>query len=174
MIHKSFAPFGALDSHFTWSHFPRQVNWGYNFHTVKNTGLFLGGMKMIDKNTIIVEIMCSVEKAFSYTTDPQNTPKWIPDIAWESRSQDNIGVGTKYKNQTIDGQTQEFVVIELKKNHKFALRRLSDEYICVYSYTQVEENITELKYEEWNPVGKDFTPMTSDYFQILKRNLETE
>ncbi len=129
---------------------------------------------MIEKNTIIVEIMCSVEKVFSYTTDPQNTPKWIHDIVWEKRSQDNVGVGTKYINQSFDGQTQEFVVIELEKDHRFALKRLSDGYICVYYYSQVGENLTELKYEEWNPEGKNFTPMIPDYFQVLKKNLETD
>ncbi len=129
---------------------------------------------MSNKNIIIVEIKCSVNKVFAYTTDPQNTPKWIHDIAWESRSQEDVKAGTIYKNQNIEGDIQEFLITEIEKDKIFALKRLSDGYICVYHYTQVRENLSELKYEEWNPDGKYFAPMSSDYFQILKKILESD
>lgn len=129
---------------------------------------------MIEKNTIIIEIFCPAEKVYSYTLNPENTPKWIPDIAWEKRSQEKVEIGTKYVNQDIGGHTQEYVVVELEANRRFALKRILDGYICAYTYTEVGENHTVLTYEEWSPDKKEFSPLSPDYFQILKTNLESE
>lgn len=129
------------------------------------------------ENTIEIEIDSPVEKVFGFTTDPDNTPKWIPSVVKEWISNQNVQIGTLYYQVAIEDEQQVNViyrVIEFEANKIFRLQRVGSSYVCCYAYTSTRcGKSTKLVYSEQVETGDEMGSFIDiQPFVMLKRLLE--
>lgn len=129
------------------------------------------------KNRIEIEVACVVQRLFEFTTNPVNTPKWIPSVAREWVEEDTIRVGTIYHQlavaDALDREVQ-YKVVEIEPNRSFTLQRVGSDYVCHYAYDSLADGAgARLIYTEWMLSGGDLEdPMDLQPFQTLKQLLE--
>ena len=70
----------------------------------------------MDENKILITIRRSLSDVFSFTTNPENTSKWIVNIVEEKTNELPVKIGTVYRNKNKDGIWTEYEVIEFKRN----------------------------------------------------------
>lgn len=122
------------------------------------------------QNKIIVIINKPVQEVFEYTTNPKNTPLWIPSIGEETADSYPPKIGTIYKNCSKSGKWNAYIVIELEKNKIFTLK--GGNYFV--SYKKLDDNKTELIYTEWVESGEIKSPFTEDILLNLKGIIEQD
>jgi hypothetical protein len=128
-------------------------------------------------NCIEIEVACTVPELFEFTTTPVNTSKWIPSVEREWVEEDIIQVGTIYHQIVIShpfDRGVRYKVVEMERNHLFALQRVGSDYVCRYTYvSSVDGKGARLVYTEWMLSGDDLEdPMDAQPFQTLKWILE--
>ena len=124
----------------------------------------------MDKNTISIEINKPINLVFEYTTNPINTPKWIPSILKE-KAEGKIGIGTIYSQKTTTGQNA-LVITGFIKNKQLDFHEVNSLYTCSYRYKKSAKG-TILTYSEENGVGgKIKDPMKTKNLQLLKKLIE--
>ncbi len=126
------------------------------------------------ENKITVVINKPIEKVFEFTTNPKNTPLWIPSIEKEIAEQYPPKVNTKYKNRGKDSDWDFYKVVEFEENKIFILSDLDENYFVRYTYRKIGDNKTEMEYFEWVKSGELKNPFADDILQNLKLVLENK
>jgi len=124
------------------------------------------------ENKITVIIDKSIDEVFEFTTNPQNTHLWIPSISEEVADEYPPKINTKYRNRGDNNNWDEYKVVDYQKNKVFILSDLDDNYFVKYTYRQLDNNKTEMKYFEWMTEGKLSNPFTEDILGNLKKVME--
>ena len=114
----------------------------------------------------------SSAEVFAFTTDPQNTPKWIDFIAEERANEFPPKLGTIYENRGGEGGWRELRMTAFEKNRSFTLSSSASGYNVRYTFTPVSDTETELEYYEWMDDGELEEPFDKKYLEKLKAVLE--
>jgi len=127
----------------------------------------------MNKNKIIITINRPIADVFEFTTNPKNTPLWIPQIDEEVSDRYPPKISTIYKNHGKSGKWNHYAVTEFEKNKLFTLKSEDNNYFVRYTYRKINEKITEMQYFEWVKEGEIAGPYTPDIFQGLKKIMES-
>lgn len=128
----------------------------------------------MNKNKLAIVINKPIEEVFEFTTNPKNTPLWIPQIIEELSDKYPPKINTIYKNHGSSDKWNYYQVIELEKNKIFTLKASDNNYFVRYAYKKLSNIKTELVYLEWVKEGNIETPFKQEILQGLKEAIEKE
>jgi len=94
-----------------------------------------------------------VRQVFTFTLDPENTPKWIGGITMEQRNESPTKLGTIYKNQNSKGTWKEYEITKFIPDSTFVFSRKGASYHVQYTFKALAGNQCELEYCEWDESG---------------------
>jgi uncharacterized protein YndB with AHSA1/START domain len=124
------------------------------------------------ENKITIIINRPIEEVFEFTTNPKNTPLWIPSIEEEIAEEYPPKINTQYKNRGKDSDWDFYKVSEFEEGKTFTLTDLDENYTVRYSYKKINDNQTEMEYFEWMREGELSEPFTKDILLKLKSVME--
>lgn len=125
-------------------------------------------------NKLTIRIQKPVSEVFEFTTNPENTPKWIDSIDKEEVSSVEVEIGTRYTNWSREGNENTYFVSEYEKNKVFQLDSSDGGYKVKYTYRLISGSETELEYFEWDESGELKDPFKQESMEKLKRIMEAE
>ena len=128
----------------------------------------------MEQNQLVIIIKKPIQEVFEFTTNPKNTPLWIPSIEEEIAEEYPPKIGTIYKNRRADSNWNEYTVVEFEPNKSFTLTEKDDNYSVRYIYRKIDDNTTELTYFELVKDGELEQPFTQEIFNGLKQIMEQE
>ncbi len=117
-----------------------------------------------------VRISKPISEVFEFTTNPENTPKWIDSIVKKTRDSDHVEIGTIYQNWSGEGEMNEYKVTQYEPLKVFQLDATHQDY----TYTQLSENETELEYYEWSESDELHSPFMQEILDKLKAVMEQQ
>jgi uncharacterized protein YndB with AHSA1/START domain len=94
-----------------------------------------------------IQINRPVTEVFTFCINPDNTPNWVESIVVEETNEWPVRLGTIYKNQRKNGESNEMVVTAFDENKIFFLKQNSNNLEVKYTFTQITPDQTELIYE---------------------------
>lgn len=121
---------------------------------------------------LTVQIKKSVQEVFEFTTNPENTSKWIDSVTKEEAGAYPPEVGTVYKNWDTEGNMNEYKVTQYEPLKVFQLDATHQDYKVRYTYTPLSENDTELEYYEWSESDQLHAPFMQEILDKLKEVME--
>lgn len=126
---------------------------------------------MEKENKISIIINKPVNEVFEFTTNPENTPRWIKHIKEEQVNERPIKIGTVYKNTNNGKDWDTYTVIEFERNKLFTLKQQDSSYQVSYIYESLDSNKTKLIYFEKDEEGLN-NPFSIHVLEELKLVLE--
>lgn len=125
------------------------------------------------ENILTVIIQKSIQEVFEFTTNPQNTSKWIDSIQIEESNEWPPKIGTIYKSRGNSNSWSIYKVSKYLENQEFELVKIdSSTYQVNYSYSAISDQETRLVYREWVTKGKIEELFTQEILGKLKTVLE--
>ncbi|HVX58372.1 MAG TPA: SRPBCC family protein [Candidatus Saccharimonadales bacterium] len=121
-----------------------------------------------------IQINRPVAEVFEFVTDPANTPKWIDFITQERTNEWPPKLGTVYQNQDTSGQWRELVMTKFEQGKMFVMSSKESGYHVKYTLNPIDDNSTEMIYEEYVEQGELEDPFTIEILQKLKAVIEAE
>ena len=126
-------------------------------------------------NGLRIIIRKPIEEVFEFTTNPNNTHKWIKSITEEKSDNYPAKIGTIYRNSNKGSDIwNKYEVIELENNKLFTLKSDDGNYYVKYTYKSINKETTELTYFEWVEKGELKNPFTEEVLKGLKYVMEIE
>ena len=124
------------------------------------------------ENKLTILIRKPVSEVFIFSTDPENTPKWIDSISAEEIDGFPIKIGSIYKNANLAGEWSEYIVSDFKENSVFELSDKNSSYKVRYTYRPISDQEMELEYFEWMEEGELGSPFTMEPLEKMKTAIE--
>ena len=124
------------------------------------------------ENRLIIKIDKPIGEVFEFSTNPDNTHRWVDSIVKEETNEWPVKVGTIYRNQNKEGMSSEYTVTDFEKDKIFVLKQTHGDYHVRYTYTTLDENSTQLEYYEWVENGELSEPFSIHGLEKLKNILE--
>ncbi len=121
---------------------------------------------------LTVKINRPIDEVFEFTTNPDNTSKWIDSVVGEKAEIFPPKIGTKYQNWDESGEINEYVVAKYEPPKVFQLDATHQDYKVRYSYTPTSEKETELEYFEWSESDQLHAPFMQEILDKLKAVME--
>lgn len=122
---------------------------------------------------LTIEIHRSIPDIFAFTTDPKNTPLWVPGIIQEETNEWPVKIGTVYRNRGKSGGWSEYDVTDYKENEMFVFKKRNSAYHVRYDFASSASGGTLLIYTEWVDEGEIDDPFTRDILEKLKEIMES-
>ena len=123
------------------------------------------------QNRISITINRPVNQVFDFTTNPKNTPLWIPNIKKEISNKFPPRLNTTYKNTGDLKKWTEYQVVEYENNKLFTLSS-NNNYFVRYTYLKLNATKTKMTYFEWVKNGELEEPFSEEILNGLKHVLE--
>lgn len=128
---------------------------------------------MKDKR-LSITIDKTISEVFEFTTNPENTPKWIDGIVVEETNEMPPKLGTIYRNKGQSGNWNEYEMTVFEKDKTFTLSRKNGDYHVRYTFTPVDNDRCDFEYYEWVDNGGLDDTVSQDVLEKLKSVLERE
>ena len=84
-----------------------------------------------------LKITINSPSVFDFTTEPDNTPKWIDGIVSEAVNERPIRVGTLYTNIDKEGNKNIYKVTQFVDGEIFELKLSTSTYKVRYTYNNI-------------------------------------
>ena len=126
---------------------------------------------MKDKRLTIV-ISKPVSEVFAFTTNPENTSKWIDGIVLEETSETPPKLGTIYRNKGESGNWNEYEMTIFVIDKMFELSHINGNYYVRYTFTPTNEGQCEFEYYEWVDEGELDDNFSQKVLEQLKSIME--
>ncbi|MBI4043938.1 MAG: SRPBCC family protein [Candidatus Diapherotrites archaeon] len=127
------------------------------------------------KNVLSIEIKAPVEAVFEFTRNPNNSPKWVPNILEEKIDTPSTEIGTIYRQKIKEGgkvRDSAIVVTGYVENERLDFHAVNGAYSCSYMYQKTPSG-TRLTYSEENGVdGEIDGPFSMAILEKLKQLIE--
>jgi uncharacterized protein YndB with AHSA1/START domain len=125
------------------------------------------------QNILTIIINLPIEAVFDYTTNPDNTHKWLKSLKQEKVDSYPIKIGTIYSN-TSDGENwSSYTVTHYEKNKLFEIKENNGTYSVKYIYEVISPEQTKLIYDEWDNENGLSSPLSQDVLEHLKKIMES-
>lgn len=122
------------------------------------------------KLTVIINR--AAHEVFDFTLNPENTPKWIDNIAKEQTNESPTKFGTIYKNQDCDNNWNEYEIAAYEPDVMFVMSKKDGNYHVKYTFKPLGDSQCELEYYEWVDNSYLDEPFTQDILEKLKDVIE--
>ncbi|MES2225282.1 MAG: SRPBCC family protein [Patescibacteria group bacterium] len=103
------------------------------------------------KKTIIINKPAF--EVFNFTTNPDNTPRWVDGVVKEEASENPVKLGTIYRSQDQSGGWCEFEITAFEDGFMFEMTKKDDNHHVVYIFKPFEPDKCELDYRVWVKEG---------------------
>jgi hypothetical protein len=108
---------------------------------------------------------------FAFCITPPKAKLWVPNIFDEKTSEWPVKIGTIYTEYKDDKTAFNIVVVDYKENEYIEWKTEDGNYHVRYTFTQIDQNTTQLTYVETGDVDK---PFTQEVLEKLKEASESE
>ncbi len=123
--------------------------------------------------TQTIQINKPIGQVFTFTLNPENTPKWVEPIVTEQTNEWPVKLGTIYRNQRKNGEWSEYEVTAFDPGKTFVMSQRNDSFHVGYAFTPVDNGAaTELKYRIWKDEGELPVSLTIDTLQGILDKLK--
>ena len=121
---------------------------------------------------LTIKINKPVSAVFDFTTDPTNTPLWVPSIKAEKTNEWPVKKGSVYTNTSDGEKWDDYEVTEFEKDKMFTFSAKNSPYHVSYTFTSIKDGGCELEYFEWVDSGELEDPFTQNILDRLKELIE--
>ena len=122
-------------------------------------------------NRMTIVIDKPIQEVFDFSLNPENTPKWIPDIAVEETSEWPVKVGTIYRNKRARGAWNTYELVEIVPGSTFTLKSKDTDFSVRYTFKELPDHKTEFEYYEWVESGT-IDPFTFEHLEKFRDLVE--
>jgi hypothetical protein len=121
--------------------------------------------------TLKIVINKPLSEGFSFSLNPENTPKWIDSIVEEKTNEWPVKLGTVYQNRGKAGPWNKYTVSAFEQDKTFEMTAADGNYHVRYVFTPLTAKSFELEYHEWVDSGELELPFTILALEKLKAAL---
>lgn len=122
-------------------------------------------------NKLLIKINKPLAEVFAFCITPPNVKSWATGFIDEKTNEWPIKVGTIYTEYKDDNTSFKIIVTDYKKRDYIEWKTEDGNYHVRYTFTLIDQNITQLEYVETGEVDKPFTQET---LEKLKKVIEKE
>lgn len=120
-------------------------------------------------NRLLIRIHKPINEVFAFCITPPKAKLWVPGIIDETTNEWPIKIATIYTEHKDNGTSFNIIVTDFKENQYIEWKTENDDYHVRYTFTQVDQNTTQLEYVE---TGNVTQPFTTEVLEKLKDVIE--